>query len=74
MRLSLITGIILTVLGAIVLVRGLSYQTTHDVVKVGDVAVTDSETHNMPRWLGIAGVVGGLVLIGAGVTRRRLAS
>jgi hypothetical protein len=71
MKTPMIAGIILLVLGALVLVRGMSYAETHDVVKVGDMHITDTDSHGIPQWLGIAGVVGGVVLIGAGALKKK---
>lgn len=70
MRTSIIAGIIALALGAVVLFRGMSYTETHDAVKIGDMHITDTERHGVPQWVGIAGVVGGVVLIGAGMTKK----
>jgi uncharacterized membrane protein len=71
MRSTLIAGIILLVLGAIVTFRGMSYKTTNEVARVGDVKLTDTESHGIPQWVGIAGIVGGVVLVGAGAMAKR---
>jgi hypothetical protein len=70
MRTSVIAGIIIAALGAVLLFRGMSYNTSHDVVRVGDVHVTDTDRHGIPQWVGIVAVVGGVVLIGAGAMKR----
>jgi uncharacterized membrane protein len=70
MRASIIAGIIVLALGAVILFRGLTYTETHDAVKIGDVHITDTDRHGVPQWVGIAGVVGGVVLIGAGMTKK----
>jgi len=70
MRPSIIAGIILAVLGGIILVRGMNYRTTHDVVRVGDMHITDTDSKGVPQWVGIAGVVAGVVLVGAGASKR----
>lgn len=43
-----IAGIGLTVIGAFVLLRGLSYGEQHNVLKVGDLKVTTEERHAVP--------------------------
>jgi hypothetical protein len=54
-----------------VLLKGLSYSSQSQVVKVGDLQVSAEERRAIPAWIGAAGIVGGLVVIGAGVGRRR---
>jgi hypothetical protein len=70
MRPSIIAGTIIAAAGAIILLRGLSYQSTHEVMHVGDVKVTDTDSHRIPQWVGIAAVVAGLGVIGAGASKR----
>ena len=70
MRTSIITGVILVALGALVLLRGVDYRRTHEVAKVGDVHVIDTRSNKIPAWAGIAGIVVGLSVIGIGATRR----
>ena len=70
MRASIIAGIILLVLGAVIVFRGMSYKTTNEVAHVGDVKITDTDQHGIPQWVGIAGIVGGVILIGAGATKK----
>jgi hypothetical protein len=68
---TVIAGIVLVGLGAFVLVKGLSYGSQSNVLKVGDVQVTAEEQRMVPTWVGGVAVVGGLVLIGVGVGRGR---
>ncbi|MGE5144592.1 MAG: hypothetical protein ACM3OA_14265 [Acidobacteriota bacterium] len=70
MKPLVIAGIVIAGLGAYVLVKGLSYGSQSNVLKVGDVQVTAEERHMVPTWVGGVAVVGGLLLIGAGVGRR----
>lgn len=70
MRLSLIAGILLVLIGAYVVVRGGSYGETHDVVKVGDIHVTDSDRHPIPPWAGGAIALAGVAVIVAGARKR----
>ncbi len=37
-------------LGAVITFRGMSYKTTKEVAKVGDVAITDTDKHGIPHW------------------------
>jgi hypothetical protein len=67
MKPTVIAGIVIAGLGAYVLVKGLSYGSQSNVLKVGDLKVTAEERHMVPTWVGGVAVVGGLLLIGAGV-------
>jgi hypothetical protein len=70
MKPTVIAGIVLAGLGAYVLVKGLSYGSQSNVLKVGDLQVSAEEQRMVPAWVGGLAVVGGLVLIGAGVGKR----
>lgn len=63
-------GILLVVLGAFVVFKGLTYKTRSDVVKIGDVQISAEERRTIPTWVGVVGMVGGLMLL-AGAGRRR---
>lgn len=67
MKPTVIAGIVIAGLGAYVLVKGLSYGSQSNVLKVGDVQVTAEERHMVPTWAGGVAVVGGLLLIGTGL-------
>jgi len=71
MKPMVIAGIVIAGLGAFVLLRGLTYTSQSNVLKVGDLQVTAEEHRTIPPWVGGAGIVGGLILIGAGVGKRR---
>jgi len=71
MKPTVIAGIVIAGLGAYVLVKGLSYGSQSNVLKVGDLQVSAEEQRMVPAWVGGLAVVGGLVLIGAGVGKRR---
>jgi hypothetical protein len=66
----MIVGVLLILLGGIILVRGLTYKTTEQVAKVGDVAITDTDKHGVPQWVGIAALAGGVVIVAAGATKK----
>jgi drug/metabolite transporter (DMT)-like permease len=68
---NFIVGAALAALGAVILLRGINYQTTHDVVKIGDVHMTDTDAHGVPPWVGIATGVSGLLIIAMGAKKRK---
>ena len=69
MRPTLIAGIVLLGLGAFVLLRGASFTSREDVLKVGDVKVTADSRRSIPPWIGAAAMVAGVVVIVAGARR-----
>jgi cell division protein FtsX len=71
MKPMVLAGIVIAALGAFVLLKGLTYRSQSNVLKVGDLQVTAEEHRMIPPWVGGLGVVGGLVLIGVGVGKRR---
>ncbi|HMA43847.1 MAG TPA: hypothetical protein VKO86_07515 [Gemmatimonadales bacterium] len=71
MKPLVIAGIVIAGLGAFALVKGLTYRSQSNVLKVGDLQVTAEEHRLVPPWVGGVALVGGLVLIGAGVRGRR---
>jgi hypothetical protein len=70
MRPSLIAGIIIALLGAFVLLRGASFTSRKDVLKIGDVKVTADERQSIPPWVGWAAVIVGVGVIAAGARQR----
>jgi hypothetical protein len=66
MRPLTIAGIILIAFGAVVLIRGASFTSRHDVLKVGDVKVTADEHRSIPPWAGWLAIAAGGVLAVAG--------
>jgi hypothetical protein len=70
MRPLSIAGVVLLVLGAFVLFRGLSFTSKRDVVKVGDLKASVDEQHTVPTWVGGVALVAGLGLVVAGVGKR----
>ena len=65
-----LVGLLLLLFGAFVVFKGLTYQSRSDTVRIGDVRISAEERRAIPTWVGIAAIVGGVVLI-AGVGRRR---
>jgi hypothetical protein len=71
MKPQVILGIVLVGLGAFVVLRGLSYGSGRSVVRVGDFQASVEEQRAIPTWVGGIAVVGGLLLVGAGLVKRR---
>jgi hypothetical protein len=70
MRPQALIGIVLLVLGAFVLFRGVSYKDRDEVLKVGDVKASVESKKAVPTWAGGVAIVAGIVLIAAGMKRR----
>ena len=66
-----IAGIVLAALGAFILLKGLNYESSRSVMKVGDLKISAQEERAIPAWVGGVAVVGGVVLLGVGMMRRR---
>jgi hypothetical protein len=67
---SLIGGLVVLVLGAIVLVRGANFSTRRDVLRVGEVKLTAEEQRSVPPWAGGVAVAIGTALLVTGARRR----
>ena len=70
MRQLILVGVVVLGLGAFVLIRGLSFSSRRDVIKVGDFKVTATEQQFVPPWVGVAAMVAGAVLVVAGARKR----
>ncbi len=70
MRPPMIAGIVILLLGAFVLLRGASFTSRHDVLKVGDLKITATEKEWVPPWVGGMALVVGLGLIVAGTRKQ----
>ena len=70
MRRSAMVGLALAVVGAAVLLRGLSYTTKRDVLRVGDVSVSAEERNTIPPWAAGLAVLAGIALMTTGVRRK----
>lgn len=73
MKPQLIAGILLAVLGAFIVLRGLNYGTQRSVIRVGEFQTSVEERRAIPTWVGVVAIVGGLLLVGAGAKRGRAA-
>jgi uncharacterized membrane protein len=70
MRPLTLVGIVLLLLGAFVLFRGMSYKSKDEVLRVGDLKASVEQRHAVPTWAGGVAIVAGIVLIAAGMKRR----
>ena len=72
MKPVMIAGIVLLVLGAFIVFQGgFSFGSQRSVLRVGDLEVSAEERRQVPDWVGGVAILGGIVLIGAGVQNRR---
>ena len=65
-----LAGFLVAALGVYVLVRGLSVTTSDTLVEVGGLKASIEEKRAVPSWVGVAAIVGGLVLVGAGARKK----
>jgi hypothetical protein len=70
MRPQALIGIVLIVLGAFVIFRGMSYPSREEVLRVGDVKASVESKKAVPTWAGGVALVAGIVLLAAGMKRR----
>jgi hypothetical protein len=70
MRPQALVGIVLLVLGAFILFRGMTYKSKDEVLKVGDLKASVEQKHAVPTWAGGVALVAGLVLLAGGMKRR----
>jgi len=70
MRPLIVAGIVLLGLGAFLLVRGGTFTSRKDVLKVGDVKITANERQSIPPWVGGMALLVGAGLLVAGVRQR----
>ena len=70
MRPFIVAGIVLLGLGAFLLVRGGTFTSRKDVLKVGDVKITANERQSIPPWVGGVALLVGAGLLVAGARQR----
>jgi hypothetical protein len=70
MRPQALVGLVLLVLGAFILFRGMTYKSKDEVLKVGDLKASVEQKHAVPTWAGGVALVAGLVLLAGGMKRR----
>jgi len=71
MKPQLLLGIVIAGLGAFIVLRGFNYGSQRSVVRVGDFQASVQEERAVPTWVGGVAIVGGLLLVGAGLRGRR---
>jgi hypothetical protein len=64
-------GILLAILGAFILFRGLTYGSQRSVIQIGDLKASVDARRTVPTWVGAVAIVGGVLLVGAGLRRPR---
>jgi uncharacterized membrane protein len=70
MKAMVIAGIVIVILGAVILFRGISYPSERSFVKVGGFEASVQEYRVIPAWIGGVAIAGGLALIIAGRRKR----
>jgi hypothetical protein len=70
MRLSIIAGVALIIAGAFVFIRGGSFTTRRDVVRVGGLTVAAEEQRPIRPWVAGLGVLAGVAVIAVGARRK----
>jgi hypothetical protein len=70
MRPQALVGIILVVIGAFILFRGMTYKSKDEVLKVGDLQASVEQKRAVPNWAGGVALVAGIVLLAGGMKRR----
>jgi len=71
MRGLVLAGILVAAAGLYILVRGISVTTSDTLVEVGGLKASVEEKRAVPSWVGVAAIVGGLVMVGAGARKQR---
>jgi hypothetical protein len=70
MRPLSLVGILLLVVGAFIVFRGMTYKSRDEVLRVGDLKASVEEERAVPTWVGGAAIVAGIALVAAGMKRR----
>ncbi|MEI2720743.1 MAG: hypothetical protein V9E87_11485 [Gemmatimonadales bacterium] len=70
MRPLSLLGIALICIGAFLLIRGGTFTSRKDVLKVGDVKLTADEQQTIPPWVGGVAIIAGAVVVAAGMRQR----
>lgn len=69
MRPLAIAGILVMAFGVIVIIRGLDYGSQRNVIQVGELRASVEARRSVPTWVAGAAIVGGALLVGAGLRR-----
>ena len=70
MRPLSLVGILLLVVGAFIVFRGLTYKSKDEVLNVGGIKASVEEKRAVPTWVGGVAIVAGIVLLAGGMRRR----
>jgi hypothetical protein len=70
LRLLVITGILLAALGAFIVLKGVRLHSV-GIFSVGPIHSTVQEQHTVPPLFGWVAIVGGMLLVIAGIRRKR---
>ncbi len=70
MRASTMVGIALIAVGGFLFFQGGSFTTRREVLKVGDLKISADEQRPIQPWVAGAAILGGVVLVAAGVRRK----
>jgi uncharacterized membrane protein len=70
MRPQALIGIVLIIIGAIVVFRGVSYKSRDEVLRVGELKASVEEKRAVPTWAGGVAIAAGIVLLVGGMKRR----
>ena len=70
MRRALIGGVVLSLLGAFILIKEVSYTREESVFKLGGIEAKMQQERRIPQWIGGLGLVAGLVLVVVGLKKR----
>lgn len=65
-----IVGLLLALAGGYILVRGLTYSSDKAVAQLGDFKASIKEERAVPTWVGGVAIVGGLILVAAGLRKK----
>jgi hypothetical protein len=69
-RSVLIVGVVLTLAGLFILIKGMSYTREESVFKLGGLEAKVKQEHNVPEWIGGVALGAGIVLIVLGAKKR----
>ncbi len=70
MRSALIAGVLLSLVGAFIIFRGVSYTQEESVLKFGGLEAKVQQKHRVPEWIGGVALGAGLVLVIVGLKKR----
>ncbi|HEV8600052.1 MAG TPA: hypothetical protein VGQ69_11875 [Gemmatimonadales bacterium] len=70
MKPAALAGLVIALIGAVILFRGLSYKSDEAVLRVGDLKASVEARRRIPTWVGAVALVGGVVLLVNGTRRR----